>query len=129
MCVSDIKSLFFYTVVFDTTALTSGTSIFSAMWYITFPYFKVKVILYPKYLKKNYLGTLVPRINAKNACIQQLPLFVWIHYYNYLLLTDSFSCSLSYMQHDYYQLIYYQWVTSYAGSLAIVLHCVRLYVG
>jgi hypothetical protein len=34
----------------------------------------------------------------------------------------------SYMQHDYYQQISYQCMMSYAGSLAIVLCCVRLYV-
>jgi hypothetical protein len=96
-----------------------------------------------KNTKKNHWGTLVPRINAENACIQQISfyvflyihavvrhvtLFVWVHYYNYLLLTTSFSCTLSYMQHDYYQRTSYQCVTSYAGSLAIVLRCVRLYV-
>jgi hypothetical protein len=30
------------------------------------------------------------------------------------------------MQHDYHQRTSYQYVTSYAVSLAIVLHCVRL---
>jgi hypothetical protein len=86
---------------------------------------------------------LVPRINVENACIQQISfyaflsihtvvqnvnLFAWVHYYNYLLLTASFSCTLSYMQHDYYQRTSYQCVTSYAGSLAIVLRCVCIYV-
>jgi hypothetical protein len=54
--------------------------------------------------------------------------FVWVHYCNYLLLTASFSCTLSYMQHDYYQRTSYQCVTSYAASLPIVLRCVRLCV-
>jgi hypothetical protein len=50
-----------------------------------------------------------------------LTLFACVHYYNYLLLTASFSCTLSCMQHEYYQWISYQCVTSYAGSLPIVL--------
>jgi hypothetical protein len=94
-------------------------------------------------MKENYWGTLVPRINVENACIQQISfyvfpyihavfrhvtLFVWVHCHNYLLLTSSFFCALSYMQHDYYQRTSYQCVTSYAGSLAMVLRCVRLYV-
>jgi hypothetical protein len=90
-----------------------------------------------------YWGTLVPRINIENACIQQISFYVFLyihtavlhvtwfvraHYYNYLLLTASFSCTLSYMQHNYYQRTSYQCVTSYTGNLATVPRCVRLYV-
>jgi hypothetical protein len=61
--------------------------------------------------QKSYWGTLVPRINVEKACIQQISfyvflyihavvryvtLFVWVHCYNYLLLTASFSCTLIY---------------------------------
>jgi hypothetical protein len=85
---------------------------------------------------KNYWGTLVPRINVENACIQQIGFYVflyihavvWVHYYNYLPLTASFSCNLSYMQQDYYQRTSYQCMTSYAGRSDIVLRCIRLYV-
>jgi hypothetical protein len=57
----------------------------------------------------------VRRINVENAFIRQISLivvlyihavirhvilFIWVHYYNFLLLTASFSCVLSYMQHD-----------------------------
>jgi hypothetical protein len=52
--------------------------------------------------------------------VRHLTLFVWVHYYNYLL-TASFSCTFSYMQHDYYQRTTYQCVTSYPGSLPKVL--------
>jgi hypothetical protein len=98
---------------------------------------------HPLFELKRILGTLVPRINVENACIQQISfyvflyihavvrrvtLFVWVHHYNYLLLAASFSSAFSYMQHDYYQRTSCQCVTSYAGSLAIVLPCVRLYV-
>jgi hypothetical protein len=94
-------------------------------------------------MKKNIGETWFVRINVENAFTQQLSfyvflyihavvrhviLFVWVQYYNYLPLTASSSCTLSYMQHDYYQRTSYQCVTSYAGSLAIVLHCGRLYV-
>jgi hypothetical protein len=86
---------------------------------------------------------LVSRIKVENAGVHQIcfhvflyfhnivrhaTLFVWLHYYNYLLLTASFSCTISSIQHDYYQRTYYQCVKSYAGSLVIVLHCVRLYI-
>jgi hypothetical protein len=56
-----------------------------------------------------------------HAVVWHVTLFVWVHYYNYLLLTASFSCTVSYMQNDYYQRTSHQCVTSYAGSLAIVL--------
>jgi hypothetical protein len=40
-----------------------------------------------------------------HAVVPNLTLFIWVHYYNYLLLTASFSCTLSYIHHDYYQLV------------------------
>jgi hypothetical protein len=56
-----------------------------------------------------------------HAVVQHLAVFVWVHYYNYLLLTSSFSYTLSYMQLDYYQRTSYQCVTSYAASSSIIL--------
>jgi hypothetical protein len=73
---------------------------------------------------------------CKNACIQQISfyvflyihavirhatLFVWKRYYTYLL-SASISCTLSFMQHDYYQQTSYHCVMSYAGGFPIVLH-------
>jgi hypothetical protein len=55
------------------------------------------------------------------ALVRQVILFIWVHYYNYILLTASFSCTISYMQHDYYKRTSYQCVTSHAGSKLIVL--------
>jgi hypothetical protein len=42
---------------------------------------------------------------CNHAVIRHLNLFVLVRYYNYLFLTASFSCTLSYMQHEYYQLV------------------------
>jgi hypothetical protein len=56
-----------------------------------------------------------------HAVVWHLTLFFWVHYYNYLLLTASFSCTLSYMQHKYYQRTPYQCMTSYAASLPTIL--------
>jgi hypothetical protein len=63
--------------------------------------------------------TEMKNINGKRSCSAYN--FVWVHYYNYLLLTVSFTCTVSYMQHDYYQRTSYQCVTSYTGSLHIEL--------
>jgi hypothetical protein len=57
-----------------------------------------------------------------HTVVWHFTLFVWVHCYNYLPLTVSFPCTLSYMPHDYYQRTSYQCVTSYAASLPTVLH-------
>jgi hypothetical protein len=74
------------------------------------------------------------RVFCNEACIQQRSFYVFlyihavvrhvtmfglVHYCNYLFLTAFFSCTFSYMQHDYYQRTS-QCVTSSAGSLPIV---------
>jgi hypothetical protein len=46
--------------------------------------------------------------------IQYLTLFVWVHYCNYCLLTTSFSCTLSYMEHDYWQLVVFHFLYIHA---------------
>jgi hypothetical protein len=49
-----------------------------------------------------YFPELFPELSFfyNHAVVRHLTLFVWVRYYNYIL-TASFSCTPSYMQHDY----------------------------
>jgi hypothetical protein len=93
--------------------------IFCYLWKIvTFSVTKVFIPFAPSYYNMYVIGV---GVSLQSRCRWHLTLFIWVHYYNYLILSAFFSCTLSYMQQDYnrFVLFYFLYIHSIIGHLTL----------